>query len=80
VGARGRARERDLAGRDRATDFARPITDDPATATRRLERTPLGRFGRVEEIAGAVVWLASSAGAFTTGQNLVIDGGTLVAD
>jgi NAD(P)-dependent dehydrogenase (short-subunit alcohol dehydrogenase family) len=63
-----------------ATDFARPITDDPATATRRLEQTPLGRFGRVEEIAGAVVWLASSAGAFTTGQNLVIDGGTLVAD
>ncbi|MGR0219976.1 SDR family NAD(P)-dependent oxidoreductase [Agromyces sp. ZXT2-6] len=63
-----------------ATDFARPITDDSATAARRRERTPLGRFGRVEEVAGAVVWLASSAGAFTTGQYLVIDGGTLVAD
>ena len=63
-----------------ATEFARPITDDPATAARRQERTPLGRFGRVEEVAGAVVWLASSAGAFTTGQNIVIDGGPLIAD
>lgn len=62
------------------TDFARPITDDPVTAARRRERTPLGRFGRVHEVAGAVVWLASSAGAFVTGQNIVIDGGTLVAD
>ncbi|GAA1061472.1 SDR family NAD(P)-dependent oxidoreductase [Agromyces bracchium] len=63
-----------------ATEFARPITDDPAIAVLRRERTPLGRFGRVEEVAGAVVWLASSAGAFTTGQNIVIDGGTLIAD
>ena len=46
----------------------------------RRERTPLRRFGRVEEVAGAVVWLASSAGAFVTGQNIVIDGGTLIAD
>ncbi|GGI47485.1 NAD(P)-dependent dehydrogenase (short-subunit alcohol dehydrogenase family) [Agromyces flavus] len=63
-----------------ATDFARPITEDPGVATERRERTPLGRFGRVDEVAGAVVWLASSAGAFVTGQNIVIDGGTLVAD
>lgn len=62
------------------TDFARPITDDPATAAIRRERTPLRRFGRVEEVAGAVVWLASPAGAFVTGQNIVIDGGTLIAD
>ena len=62
------------------TEFARPITDDPATAARRRDRTPLRRFGRVEEVAGAVVWLASPAGAFVTGQNIVIDGGTLIAD
>lgn len=62
------------------TEFARPITDDPATAATRRERTPLRRFGRVEEVAGAVVWLASPAGAFVTGQNIVIDGGTLIAD
>lgn len=62
------------------TEFARPITDDPATATARRERTPLRRFGRVEEVAGAIVWLASAAGAFVTGQNIVIDGGTLISD
>ncbi|WP_173921657.1 SDR family NAD(P)-dependent oxidoreductase [Agromyces sp. Marseille-P2726] len=62
------------------TDFARPITDDPEIGTIRRSRTPLGRFGRPEEVAGAVVWLASAAGAFVTGQNIVIDGGTLIAD
>jgi NAD(P)-dependent dehydrogenase (short-subunit alcohol dehydrogenase family) len=62
------------------TEFARPITDDPSVAATRRERTPLRRFGRVEEVAGAVVWLASPAGAFVTGQNIVIDGGTLIAD
>ncbi|WP_243075348.1 SDR family NAD(P)-dependent oxidoreductase [Microbacterium sp. SS28] len=63
-----------------ATDFARPITDDPAAAPVRLAKTPLGRFGTPEEVAGAVVWLASPAGAFVSGQNIVIDGGTLVSD
>ncbi|MEQ6898083.1 SDR family oxidoreductase [Microbacterium sp. KR10-403] len=63
-----------------ATDFARPITDDPDAAPARLAKTPLGRFGRPEEVAGAVVWLASDAGAFVSGQNIVIDGGTLAAD
>ncbi|WES63315.1 SDR family oxidoreductase [Microbacter sp. GSS18] len=62
------------------TGFATPITDDPERARVRLARTPLGRFGRPEEVAGAVVWLASDAGAFVTGQNIVIDGGTLIAD
>ena len=62
------------------TEFARQITDDPAVAATRRERTPLRRFGRVEEVAGAVVWLASPAGRFVTGQNIVIDGGTLIAD
>jgi NAD(P)-dependent dehydrogenase (short-subunit alcohol dehydrogenase family) len=62
------------------TAFARPITEDPAVASARLARTPLRRFGRPEEVAGAVVWLASPAGAFVSGQNIVIDGGTLIAD
>lgn len=62
------------------TEFARPITADPAVAATRRDRTPLRRFGRVEEVAGAVVWLASPAGAFVTGQNIVIDGGTLISD
>jgi NAD(P)-dependent dehydrogenase (short-subunit alcohol dehydrogenase family) len=62
------------------TDFARPITADADAAGIRLAKTPLGRFGTAEEVAGAVVWLASSAGAFVTGQNIVIDGGTLISD
>lgn len=62
------------------TEFARAITDDPNTSALRRDRTPLRRFGRVDEVAGAVVWLASPAGAFVTGQNIVIDGGTLIAD
>lgn len=63
-----------------ATDFARPITHDPGVAPARLAKTPLGRFGTPAEVAGAVVWLASLAGAFVSGQNIVIDGGTLVSD
>lgn len=63
-----------------ATDFARPITEDPAAAPARLAKTPLGRFGTPAEVAGAVVWLASPAGAFVSGQNIVIDGGTLISD
>lgn len=62
------------------TAFARPITGDETLAGARRAGTPLGRFGTVQEVAGAVVWLASPAGAFVTGQNIVIDGGTLVAD
>ena len=63
-----------------ATDFARPITDVPESAAVRLAKTPLGRFGNPSEVAAAVVWLASPGGAFVSGQNIVIDGGTLAAD
>jgi NAD(P)-dependent dehydrogenase (short-subunit alcohol dehydrogenase family) len=63
-----------------ATEFASPITGDADAAAVRLAKTPLGRFGTPAEVAGAVVWLASPAGAFVTGQNIVIDGGTLISD
>jgi NAD(P)-dependent dehydrogenase (short-subunit alcohol dehydrogenase family) len=62
------------------TAFARPITAEAGAAEVRLAKTPLGRFGQPSEVAGAVVWLASRAGAFVTGQNIVIDGGTVIAD
>ena len=38
-------------------------------------QNPLGRVGTPEEIAGAVLWLSSSTAAFTTGQDIVVDGG-----
>lgn len=44
-----------------------------------LLRTPIGRFGRVEELAGAAVFLASEAASFINGQVLVVDGGFLAS-
>ena len=42
-------------------------------------RTPLGRFGRVDELAGAAVFLASEAASFVNGEVLVVDGGFLAS-
>ena len=44
-----------------------------------LIRTPMKRFGRLEELAGAAVYLASDAASFVTGQLLVVDGGFLAS-
>ena len=44
-----------------------------------LQRTPMGRFGRTEELVGAAVYLASDAASFVTGQTLIVDGGFLAS-
>jgi len=44
-----------------------------------LARTPMGRFGKEEELVGAAVYLASEAASFTTGHILVVDGGFLAS-
>ena len=62
------------------TEFAAPILGDQNALPRRLEKTPLRRVGEPHEIAGAALFLASAAGAFVTGHNLVVDGGTLISD
>jgi NAD(P)-dependent dehydrogenase (short-subunit alcohol dehydrogenase family) len=56
--------------------FARSATPE-ATREASRQRHPLGRFGRAEEIAEATLYLASDASAFTTGSELVVDGGWL---
>jgi NAD(P)-dependent dehydrogenase (short-subunit alcohol dehydrogenase family) len=57
------------------TPLSKPFLDDPATREWILERIPLGRLGTVEEVAAAVVFLASSAAALVTGSSLLVDGG-----
>jgi NAD(P)-dependent dehydrogenase (short-subunit alcohol dehydrogenase family) len=44
-----------------------------------LLRTPMGRFGKTEELVGSAVFLASDAAAFVTGEILVVDGGFLAS-
>ena len=61
------------------TDFARALWEDPDILKRSTATAPLKRIGEPDEIAGAAVFLASKAGAFMTGQQMVIDGGTTIA-
>jgi len=51
---------------------------DPAIAARVTALHPLGRVGRPEEVANAVVWLCSQSASFTTGHTLPVEGGFLV--
>ncbi|WP_334185148.1 SDR family NAD(P)-dependent oxidoreductase [Novosphingobium sp.] len=63
-----------------ATELSGPLLADEAFMERRMAMTPLRRPGTPQEVAGAAVFLASDAGAFVTGHNLVVDGGTLITD
>ncbi len=60
------------------TDFARALWEDPERAKETNARVPLRRIGQPDEIAGAVVYLASRASAFMTGHAMVIDGGVTI--
>ena len=60
------------------TDFARALWDNPETLKNYSGKTPLRRIGQPDEIAGAAVILASAAGSFVTGQNIVVDGGSTI--
>lgn len=57
----------------------RLLMNDDGSYTERgqqiIQHTPMKRFGRAEELAGAVAWLSSDASSFVTGQNIVVDGG-----
>ena len=60
------------------TDFARALWDTPEAEKRSSSGTPLRRLGEPDDIAGAAVFLASRAGAWMTGQAVVVDGGATI--
>jgi len=57
------------------TDFSRALWENPEQRDRVLASTPLRRLGEPDDVAGTAVLLASPAGAFITGQTIVVDGG-----
>ena len=61
------------------TRFAKALWDNPEILNNTTSRAPLRRIGEPDEIAGAAIYLASNAGAFTTGQNIIIDGGVTIS-
>ena len=61
------------------TDMARALWEDPENLRRSTAASTLKRIGEPHEIAGAAVFLASKAGAFTTGQTIVCDGGATIS-
>ena len=57
------------------TELNRPLLNDPVKYQEFVKKIPMGRWGEVDEIAGAAVFLASPSSSFVTGSSLFVDGG-----
>ena len=62
-----------------STPLTQALQDDPDRSAAILARTPLGRWGRPDDISGIAVFLCSPAASFITGAVMPVDGGYLVA-
>jgi NAD(P)-dependent dehydrogenase (short-subunit alcohol dehydrogenase family) len=61
------------------TDLNRELLDKSPRGAELKMRTPMGRFGETKELVGAIIFLASDAASFVTGEILVVDGGFLAS-
>lgn len=59
------------------TDLTKGVRESKIISENLLQRTPMGRFGKPDEIVGAALYLASDASSYVTGQTLFVDGGWL---
>lgn len=57
------------------TNLTESLTRDPETYRRLVERHPMGRLGRPEEVANVILFLASDEASFVTGAPILVDGG-----
>jgi NAD(P)-dependent dehydrogenase (short-subunit alcohol dehydrogenase family) len=58
-----------------ATEMNKPLLEDPAKYQAFVSKIPMGRWGELHEIEGAVIFLASPAASYVTGTTLMVDGG-----
>jgi NAD(P)-dependent dehydrogenase (short-subunit alcohol dehydrogenase family) len=61
------------------TDVNEAFTSNPHASEQIRNDIPLGRWGEVEDMAGAVIWLSSDASSYVTGAHIAIDGGLTTA-
>lgn len=61
-----------------ATPMSKGLVEDPEGSVLALGKQPMGRFGRPEEVAEAVLWLCSDASSFVTGTAMMVDGGWVI--
>ena len=59
------------------TELTKGMRESKIISEDLLRKTPMGRFGKPEEIVGAAIYLASEASSYVTGQTLFVDGGWL---